>query len=221
MPRSGSRSLRRRPSRLNPRPRVLIVCEGEVTEPEYFRGIKVKDSITLVDITIAHKSSDPLSVVREAISRKRKADEYAARVRDDNERFDEIWCVFDVDSHKTFATATELASRNGVQVAVSNPCFEVWLLLHFGDQHAPLTPKIAKATCGRHIPNYCGKVPFDLLWPGYHDAVKRATHLDQHQAANGTPGANPSTRVHLVCERLRQLGRDQLLRQHLGATGRR
>jgi hypothetical protein len=37
-----SSSLRRRKPKLEPRPRLLIVCEGQATEPSYFRGLKLE-----------------------------------------------------------------------------------------------------------------------------------------------------------------------------------
>jgi hypothetical protein len=49
---------------------------------------------------------------------------------------DEVWCVFDVDEHPKLAEARDQANANGIQLAVSNPCFELWLLLHFQEHRA-------------------------------------------------------------------------------------
>lgn len=46
------------------------------------------------------------------------------------ERTDEVWAVVDQDQHSTLKDALALARREGVKVALSKPCFEVWLLLH-------------------------------------------------------------------------------------------
>ena len=49
---------------------------------------------------------------------------------------DERWLVLDIDhslqgAHvASFMEALKRAKDNGVQVALSNPCFELWLLLH-------------------------------------------------------------------------------------------
>lgn len=48
---------------------------------------------------------------------------------------DERWLVLDVDRwpEKTLASVCRLATQNGVGLAISNPCIEAWLLLHFED----------------------------------------------------------------------------------------
>lgn len=54
----------------------------------------------------------------------------------DHDYDDERWLVLDVDhalqgGHvATFMAALKQAKDNGVNVALSNPCFELWLLLH-------------------------------------------------------------------------------------------
>ena len=50
--------------------------------------------------------------------------------------FDEIWCVFDTDAHENLPHAIEEARQSGIAVAVSNPCFELWLVLHVREQTA-------------------------------------------------------------------------------------
>ncbi|MER0242846.1 RloB family protein [Streptomyces sp. HSW2009] len=44
-----------------------------------------------------------------------------------------VWCVVDVEApapHASLDEAIALARRSGVRMALSNPCFELWLLLH-------------------------------------------------------------------------------------------
>ena len=62
-------------------------------------------------------------------------------------KFDEIWIVFDADyylrDHKNrFHKLTEgvgCAKANGINIALSNPCFEYWLLLHLDFTTAPMS----------------------------------------------------------------------------------
>lgn len=55
-----------------------------------------------------------------------------------SDAFDEVWAVFDWDEHADeVASARGAASDAGVLVALSNPCFEVWLLWHFTDYMRP------------------------------------------------------------------------------------
>ena len=44
----------------------------------------------------------------------------------------EVWCVFDRDRHPSYQEAFELASRNRrIRLCWSNPCIELWFLMHF------------------------------------------------------------------------------------------
>ena len=49
------------------------------------------------------------------------------------EEQDQVWVVFDRDEHERFDEAVSLCEANGIGVARSNPCFEVWLILHMVD----------------------------------------------------------------------------------------
>ncbi|MFD7065985.1 RloB family protein [Streptomyces sp. NPDC059913] len=113
--------------------RFLIYCEGERTEVQYFRGLKAELRTLPLAICLGKEHGEPKSLVRAAIEHKKRAphspdDRYTA--------YDEVWCVIDVEApvpHEGLAEALDLARRNGVEVALTNPCFELWLLLHFQD----------------------------------------------------------------------------------------
>jgi hypothetical protein len=117
---------------------------------------------------------------------------YARSVFSDDE-YDEAWCVVDVD-HFDIDGATKVAERAGINLAVSDPCFEVWLLLHFTDHTA--YAKDGKAACGllaKHVSGYDKKLDFAAFDPGVEAAIKRAKGLE--------PG-NPSTDVWKLVEAL-------------------
>ena len=68
---------------------MLIVCEGEKTEPFYFIAIKRKLRLSSAAISIIHPdATDPLTLVQEA----------EKIVRADT-GFDEAYVVFDSDEH--------------------------------------------------------------------------------------------------------------------------
>jgi hypothetical protein len=54
----------------------------------------------------------------------------------DHEEDDELWMLLDTDHYasgkhiRSFKTALRNARQKGVNVALSKPCFELWLLLH-------------------------------------------------------------------------------------------
>ena len=46
----------------------------------------------------------------------------------------QVWCVFDVEAEGRVANLTNLvnkAKRQNIQLAISNPCFELWFYLHY------------------------------------------------------------------------------------------
>jgi hypothetical protein len=124
-------SLRRRPARFDPRPRILILCEGKVTEPSYFRDFQHQEKNRLVDVVIDDEGGVPKTLVERAVARRKEAEREARLQKDKYLRYDEVWCVFDIDSHPNLPDARQQARANGIELAISNPCFELWLLLHF------------------------------------------------------------------------------------------
>jgi len=89
---------------------------------------------------------------------------------------------------------------------VSNPCFELWALLHFQDQTAYLVREKVRSLLKKHLPGYRKSLPFDRLRPAYEDAVRRAVHLDRRCEERECPGDNPSTGVYRLTERIRKEG---------------
>lgn len=113
---------------------IRIFCEGAKTEPEYFDAVKqlVRRS------AYVHVRSEPRAGRREELLNKA----IAARNADPQ---DEVWCVFDVearvDAPVSESAVTQLLNRAttaSVNIAVSNPCFELWLALQL--HRASLTP---------------------------------------------------------------------------------
>ena len=140
---SDRRNRSRRPGRREPfqdsKPIILIVCEGEKTEPQYFDGFRKAYRNPRVDIEICSEHGVPLTLVKIAKRRKQERREVADRERDENIAYDSVWCVFDVDDHPQINEAKQMAKTNEIDLAISNPCFELWLILHFrnnpGMQH--------------------------------------------------------------------------------------
>ena len=188
---------RRGPTR-EMRQRFLIVCEGE-TEAIYFDGLKRQRRLTSVVVkAVQARTSDPAMVVKQASE------------RPDDENWDQIWCVFDIEAPPKASSvpSIENAREGGCRVAWSNPCFEVWLLLHYQDTSPPFeTSKAAETEVRRHLPNFAKTsfVTADLLVLA-EDAVKRAQLLSGRHERIGVvpPGDNPNTLVGaLVSELLR------------------
>lgn len=192
-------------------PLVLVVCEGVATEPQYINGFRLAHGANTVRVQIEAPGGDPLSLVKRAISLQEQASRAAAREHDENLMYDEVWCVFDVDEHARLKEAREVADERGIQLAVSNPCFELWMLLHFTDHGAHLTSKRAAELVRKHLPRYEKHVRYEDLSGGYADAVQRAHALERRHAEAGTDCGNPSTGMHRLTERIRESGRSQRL----------
>lgn len=162
-------------------------------------------------VHIRAPGGDPRALVEYAAEMAAQADEQARRTGDDNLRYDEIWCVLDVDEHARLEEARRIGSEAGVKLAVSNPCFELWLLLHYSEQNGHVERKPVAKLLQHHLPNYDKHVDFQSLYRGYTDAVARAASLDRRHAQASTEGGNPSTGVYRLTERIRELGRSRRL----------
>jgi RloB-like protein len=103
----------------------LIYCEGENTEPEYFKSFPVRTDTRVEAIGLGMSRT---ALVKEVIKRKRKNEDKTL----------EIWVVFDrdiryenqVQDNQDFNNAIYLAKKNKIKCAYSNDCFELWFLLH-------------------------------------------------------------------------------------------
>ena len=102
--------------------KILIVCEGTKTEPNYFEAFKSFNQGTIVyDIDVKGLGQNTISVVDNAIALKAKGN------------YDRVWAVFDKDSFpdEKFNGAIIKAESNGICCAWSNEAFELWYLYHF------------------------------------------------------------------------------------------
>jgi hypothetical protein len=201
--RDRDRHIGRNPAKREPKHRILVVCEGKVTEPEYFKALQHEFKNRLVHVEIDKQAGVPLTVVRRAIELDSQTNDAANRNRDDDLKYDDVWCVFDVDEHPHLAEALDLAKNSNVNVALSNPCFELWALLHFQDQNEQMHRHEAQQALKVFLPKYEKKLDFHKMNPGYLKAVARAQSLQKMAEAMSEPNRNPSTGVHLLTELIR------------------
>jgi hypothetical protein len=127
--------------------RILIICEGEKTEPNYFNSIKKDTRNSALEILNPNKNT-PKELVDEAIKLKQKAK------RERNE-YKEVWVVFDKDGYTKHPEVFDRAKATGILIAFSSPCFEFWYFLHF--KHSTAAISNADEMCRKlkeHIPDY-------------------------------------------------------------------
>ena len=199
--------LKRQRARLDVRPLILVVCEGRVSEPEYIDMVRIREKINLVRIIVDREGGTPKTLVDRAVEEKRRTS------RDAFGKYDEVWCVFDFDEHPLIPEAKQKATANGIKLAISNPCFELWLMLHFAYHSAPITRQDARRECERRIDGYQKHIPGDLVFPLLDTAVQNAQRLARWQETRNAVGENPSTNVYTLIERLRASSKSELIRQ--------
>jgi RloB-like protein len=128
---------RRRPTRA-PRRRFIIYCEGENTEPAYFSALKRILRYGLIDIE-TNPVGAPMTTAERAVERAKSEGlaKGSKKPKDSFAQYDQVWAVFDRDEHPKFDAAIALCDSKGVKVGRSNPCFELWLILHLVLHDAP------------------------------------------------------------------------------------
>lgn len=174
---------RRRAGSRKPKDRVLVVCCGARTEKLYLDGMRRHFRDSPVAIQVKPDVGSPSQLVS-----------YAVKLwQGDRDGFDQVWCVFDVDEFgQDVATAVMRAEQAGVSVAVSNPCFEFWLLLHVKDHSGWLANgTVARKTLCSALPGYDKtKLDFDVFEPRIPAAIERGRRLSE---SGGDHSHNPST----------------------------
>lgn len=100
---------------------ILIVCEGEETEFNYFKT-KIDDRHSKVmSVKVKGEGKGTVSLIKKT-----------KKIKDNSVKgYDSVWAVFDKDDFKDFNDAIKLAKKHEIQCAWSNESFELWYCLHF------------------------------------------------------------------------------------------
>ena len=111
-------------NRIDSRKRIVIATEGSQTEPKYIDELKNKYRKAHIIVLKKGTKSD-LNSVLTRLDKERKRIE-----RNDKTEF---WAVVDHDkrSIEELETFRQRAMTKRYFIADSNPCFELWLILHF------------------------------------------------------------------------------------------
>jgi hypothetical protein len=184
------------------RPKVLILCEGKETEPNYLEALRNEARLSRDQLEILGLGYAPFSLVQAAVAK-------MAEVPADEADYQKVWCVFDHDQHPKLERAMELAEQEGISIAFSNPSFELWYLLHFQDKRGHIDRrgviKELKKQGGFHRYQKSSAVYKDLK-PTQGEAIRRAKALRKMHTGNGNPATdNPSTSVDQLVEYLNGL----------------
>jgi hypothetical protein len=200
--------LKRRKAFRASKQRYLIICEGAKTEFNYFRDLRADLGIDAKQVQIPkNHGNTPERILDHALA---LYDEDALS----GDAFDKVYCVFDRDTHSTFdVTIQRIKDLKSVrkskpfEAITSTPCFEFWLLLHFGYTDAAFH-QAGKKSVGDNavaaLKKKSGFAAYDKgtqgiyaqLKPKLPDAIKHAQKLREESIKNRT--MNPATNVDIL-----------------------
>lgn len=180
----------------------LIASEGAETEPRYFgelkRALAGRDAVIRMELVsgLPHQSK-PKTVLSRLL---KKAKEIGTK------KNDELWLVIDRDAwtEKDLSEVCQEAAKNGCLVALSNPCFELWLFLHWKD-YRPFNDGKA---CQKSLAEVCesyrtqGKQGYQTtpFLPKIGAATRRAESIDTAPSSPWPPAQG--TRVYRLVKNL-------------------
>jgi len=173
----------------------LIICEGEQTEPNYFRRFRVN-----ADVKVVGAACNTLSLLECARKHKKEAQRQDLA-------YDSIWLVFDRNGFpaQDFNAAIQKASRENFKVAYSNEAFEVWLVLHFQYLDSAISRREYQDILQKIFGVYRKNQPdmYEKLLPYQTSAIQRAEKLfTSYQPHHNPAEDNPCTTVHLLVKEL-------------------
>lgn len=199
----------------NQRLLYIIACEGEKTEVYYFESwfARLKESRQLSSrscVIAPHEHTNPTGVLADLLA-----------FHDDGlsfKDFEQRWIVIDRDAEQTgggghtledFNNALQQAGQKKpmVSVAWSNPCFELWYLLHFHYQNSATDRDLIKKQLSTALDQKYNKSDpdlFNLTIPKLSDALRNARrlHTDFQKHGLSADKSNPCTTVYQLVELL-------------------
>lgn len=194
----------------DPKLAVVIFCEGENTEPAYFEDFARDHGNRLVAIEAIGAAGVPMTIARKAV------EEHWRRGRSSRNSFekrDQVWAAFDNDEHPNVLEAIRFAEQNGVSVAFSNPCFELWAIVHLVDHdfnrplHRHEAQRLLRDLMPKYDPDGSKKFDYELLRPRIGAACRQAEQMERCREQEGTPRGNPYTGVYKLALLIRASGK--------------
>ena len=183
------------------RAKVLLVLGGIRTEADYFNWIKKALATPGLHVEIEGQGWDPETLFEHAIALKQADERLARKERDPANAYDAVWVVTDVDDfYDHLMRIRPRQDATGVQIAITNPCFESWLNMHHDSSAAPVdrfqAQRRAKELGVVEHANPKRIIPA-ALEGRYEVAAETARGLATRHENNGTvfPHDSPSTSV--------------------------
>ncbi|MHB0874589.1 MAG: RloB family protein [Anaerolineae bacterium] len=184
---------------------VLVCCEGRITEPVYLS--RLRRYFGARTVVIERGLCSPGSTVLRASQLRRER----IAARDWDHGRDEVWCVLDVEqagANPGLAPAISEARRLGIRLAVSNPAFEYWFLLHYVCSTRPFAcAEDLVRSLRQHIPGYQKNADLSAqLIQRLDGALSNATRARTLTPDSWDGHPNPSTTVDELVLALKSCG---------------
>lgn len=202
--------IRRQRSQREPKRRFILFCEGKNTEPAYFSAFQQTWTGVLIRVEIRRGIGVPMTVAEQAVkfAKAEGLTKSSRRKKNLFEEKDEVWAVFDRDQHPEFSKAVDLCQANNVGVARSDPCFELWLILHETDYDQPNHHHAIQRELKKLRPEYDDrkrKIPdCDDMVTRVELAERRGEDQLNRREVEGDPYGNPSTTVGSLTKAIRE-----------------
>lgn len=193
-----------------PKPLLLLIAEGRnVTETQYFRQFQRQFSSFNIKILTPGSATDPAKMLE-------KLERYWKQYDMSDARGDRGYVVLDLDCKEKKAHLIEKLKRNSkiARFIVSNPCFEVWFVLHYHySTHVYSDGDEVVKDLRRFIPEYQKNTEVTAILTGKLDtAMENARKLVEHYEELGfswpSIACNPRTDVPEIINEIRRLGGD-------------
>ena len=196
----------------------ILACEGEKTERYYFESwfarLRESQQLSARSCVIApHGHTNPTGVLTDLLTYQDNGMSF--------KDFEQRWIVIDRDAERPgggghtledFNAALQQATtcKPTVSIAWSNPCFEIWYLLHFRFQNSGTDRDLIKAQLSKELGfPYEKNAPhlYDLTNGKLEDALRNAKRLHHNFLSQKATAdqANPCTTVYQLVEELKSI----------------
>ncbi|BDU37932.1 MULTISPECIES: RloB family protein [Vibrio] len=211
----------RKKAKRKPYDKVLIVCEGEKTEPIYFEEVRVFYELDIANVEVdGDCGSSPINVVNHAYCLHEKA-------LKSGDIYNRVFCVFDRDNHSSFDEAIAKVDQINVDLEKAGlgkqiifesipsiPSFEYWFLLHYQPTTKPYAATPTKSVGDLVIDDLKVYLPLykktqkglfkkSLDEGTYDGAMAHSERIYENAIKSGV--TNPSTKVHQLMAYLEEL----------------
>ncbi|MFN8283747.1 MAG: RloB family protein [Chitinophagales bacterium] len=168
----------------------IIFCEGQNTEPMYFRYFQnISHNINLEIVEHDNGKNNPIGLFETACKLLVKSEENP-NPKYEIASIDEVWFVIDTDKwnehgNKINELKEKLVNYPTWKIAQSNPCFEVWQYYHHFTDKLTLDNLDTCSSWKNHLNDKiggfnCNKHPIFI-----EEAIQRAKNI--HQEINNQP----------------------------------